>query len=95
MALFAVTCLDKPGALELRVQNRPAHLEYLNSQEPILRLAGPFLDGEGKGCGSLFVVELEDEAAARAFSDGDPFTKLGLFAEVRVHRFSKTMGSWS
>jgi uncharacterized protein YciI len=95
MPQFAIACLDKPGALELRMQNRPDHVAYLGTQTAILRLAGPLLDGAGQMCGSLFVVETEDEAAARAFSDGDPFVKTGVFAEVRIHGFLKTLGSWA
>jgi uncharacterized protein YciI len=95
MALYAITCLDKPGALDLRLAHRPDHLAYLKTQEAAIRLAGPLLDGEGLMCGSLFVVETADEAAARAFSDGDPFVKQGLFGEVRIFGFAKTLGDWS
>jgi uncharacterized protein YciI len=95
MALYAITCLDKPGALDLRLANRPDHVAYLKTQESAIRLAGPLLDGEGRMCGSLFVIEVEDAAAAQAFSDGDPFVKTGVFGEVRIAGFSRTLGSWS
>ena len=95
MAFFAVVCADKPGALEQRLALRPTHVDYLKTQEPIIRVAGPLLDADGKMCGSLFVVEADDIAGARAFSDNDPFTKAGVFARVQVNAFTKTMGSWS
>jgi uncharacterized protein YciI len=95
MPLFAVTCLDKPGHLELRQANRPDHLAYLKTQEAIIRLAGPRFDADGQMCGSLFVVEVDDLAAAEAFSAGDPFRKIGLFGAVEILGFTKTMGSWS
>ena len=51
MALYAVTCLDKPGSLELRLANRPDHLAYAQTSGKV-RLAGPFLDADEKPCGS-------------------------------------------
>ena len=37
--------------------------------------------------GSLFIVDVADEAAAKAFSDGDPFTKAGVFASTKVRKW--------
>ncbi len=94
MALFAITCWDKPGALDERVQNRPDHVAYLKTQLAIIRLAGPQLDDAGQMNGSLFVVEVEDRAAAEAFSAGDPFNQRGIFGKVEIRGFAATMGSW-
>jgi uncharacterized protein YciI len=95
MALFTVVCWDKPGVLDQRIKDRPDHVAYLKTQEPIIRVAGPALDDEGQMCGSLFIVEVADKAAAQAFSDGDPFAQKGIFAKVEIRGFTKTMGSWS
>jgi uncharacterized protein YciI len=95
MALYTVVCHDKPGVLEHRMANRPDHVAYLKTQEAILRLAGPLLDAQDHMCGSLFVVEVADEAAARVFSAGDPFTQRGVFGQIEIKGFNKTMGSWS
>ena len=95
MAFFAVVCADKPGALDQRLAQRPTHVEYLKTQEPIIRVAGPLFDAEGKMCGSVFVVEVDDISGAKAFSDNDPFTKAGVFGAVKINAFTKTMGSWS
>jgi uncharacterized protein YciI len=94
MALFAITCQDKPGHLDLRLERRPDHFAYLKTQEPLIRVAGPRLDAQGQMCGSLFVIEAEDLAAAQAFSAGDPFTAV-LFETVQITAFTKTLGSWS
>jgi uncharacterized protein YciI len=94
MALYAITCQDKPGHLDLRLERRPDHVAYLKTQEAVIRLAGPRLDAEGKMCGSLFVIEVDDLAAAQAFSAGDPFTAV-LFETVQITGFTKTMGDWS
>ena len=95
MALFCITCWDKPGALDERVKHRPDHVAYLKTQESVIRVAGPQLDEAGLMCGSLFVIEVEDLAAAKAFNAGDPFVQRGVFAKVVIQGFTKTLGSWS
>jgi uncharacterized protein YciI len=95
MPLFAITCFDKPGALEARVENRPDHVAYLKTKDAVIRVAGPQLDEQGHMCGSLFVIEVDDLQAAKAFSDGDPFLQRGIFGRVDIRGFTKTMGSWS
>jgi uncharacterized protein YciI len=85
--LFAITCLDKKGALETRLATRPAHLAYLESRQPQLVLVGPVLDADQKPCGSLLVIEAPDQAAAEAFAAADPYAAAGLFAEVSVRPF--------
>jgi uncharacterized protein YciI len=95
MALFAITCWDKPGALDARLANRPDHVAYLKTQEAVIRVAGPQLDEAGQMCGSLFVIEVEDLDAAKAFSAGDPFNRRGVFGKVDIRGFTKTMGAWA
>ncbi len=82
--LFAMICTDKPGSLALRQTNRPAHLDYLRSYEADLQFAGPLLDPEGNPCGSLFVIEAADRAAAETLAAGDPYAKAGLFESTVI-----------
>jgi uncharacterized protein YciI len=84
--IFVFTCKDKPGHLQVRMDNRPTHVEYLNklNAEGTLKFAGPFLDGDGKPCGSLVAVEAADLAAAKDIAANDPFSKAGLFESVTV-----------
>lgn len=88
--LFAFLCTDKPNHLHVRMETRPAHLEWLNGLNAAgtLKMAGPFLDGDGKPCGSLVVVGAEDLAAAQAISAADPYAQAGLFASVEVKPFN-------
>ncbi|HUO22873.1 MAG TPA: YciI family protein [Caulobacteraceae bacterium] len=94
MAHYAVVCHDKPGALPLRTELRPKHREYLASLGEQVLLAGPLLDDQGLMCGSLFVIEAADEAGAEAFSQGDPFRQQGVFGQIEIKGFSRTMGTW-
>ncbi|MCO5733575.1 YciI-like protein [Rhizobium sp. SSA_523] len=90
MALFAFVCTDKPDHLQVRMDTRPAHLDHLNAlnDQGILKMAGPFLDADGKPNGSLVIVEADTIDAARAIADADPYSKAGLFASVDVKPFN-------
>ncbi len=92
MALFAILCKDKPGALDTRLATRPTHLDYLN-QSTGLKLAGALLGDDGNPIGSLLIVEAEDLAAAQAQADNDPFTTAGVFESVEVRAWRVAIGS--
>jgi uncharacterized protein YciI len=72
------------------MDTRPVHLEHLNrlNAEGTLKMAGPFLDAEGKPNGSLVIVSAETIEAAKAIADSDPYTKAGLFESVEVKPFN-------
>jgi predicted RNA-binding protein with PUA-like domain/uncharacterized protein YciI len=72
--LFAFVCKDKPGHLNVRMDTRPEHVEHLNTLNAAgtLKMAGPFLDPEGKPCGSLVIVEADTIEAATAIADSRP-----------------------
>ncbi|MCC5999542.1 MAG: YciI family protein [Pararhodobacter sp.] len=91
MPLFALICSDKPGQQALRLENRAAHLAYLQASGCVVH-AGPFLDAEGAMSGSLVVLDLPDRAAARAWADADPYAQAGLFADVRIETWKKVIG---
>lgn len=88
--LFAFICKDKSDHLHVRMETRPAHLEHLNALNAAgtLKMAGPFLDAEGKPNGSLVIVEVADIDAARALADADPYAKAGLFESVEVRPYN-------
>jgi uncharacterized protein len=84
--LFALTCNDKPGHLQVRLDARGDHVAFLNdlNAKGTLKFAGPFLDADGKPNGSLVVIDVADAAAAREVADADPYAKAGLFASVDI-----------
>jgi len=88
--LFALLCKDKPGHLNVRMETRPTHVEYLNrlNAEGTLSMAGPFLDDEGKACGSLVIVKAETAEEAKAIGAADPYAQAGLFESVDVKAFN-------
>jgi uncharacterized protein YciI len=91
MPLFAITCKDKPGALETRLAARPVHLDYLKASKG-LKLAGALLDETGSPIGSLLIVEADDIAGAQAQADNDPFTAAGVFESVEVRPWRLAIG---
>lgn len=82
--LYALICTDKPGALQVRLDNRPAHLAFLESLGAGMKAAGPFVDDEGKPSGSLVIIEADSRDAAQAIAARDPYALAGLFASVEI-----------
>ncbi|MEM8571178.1 MAG: YciI family protein [Pseudomonadota bacterium] len=89
--LFAITCLDKPGMLETRINNRANHLAYIDETCVVVQ-AGPFLDDAGEMYGSLIILDVEDLDAAQAWADGDPYARAGLFESVEIRVWKKVVG---
>jgi uncharacterized protein YciI len=83
--LFVIIGHDGPDGAALRPKIRPAHLDNLRPLVTAgkVRIAGPFTDGSG----SLIVVDLENEAAATAFAQSDPYMTGGVFERVEVKPF--------
>ncbi len=86
----ALICIDKPGHLAVRQENRAAHLAYIEATG-VVEMAGPFLEG-GAMCGSLVVLEVESIEAARDWAAQDPYAKAGLFARVDIREWKKVIG---
>lgn len=82
--LYAFICTDKPGSLQTRLDNRSAHLEFLNSLGDALKGAGPFLDDHGNMTGSMLLIEAANREEALAISEEDPYARAGLFETVEI-----------
>ncbi len=87
---YVLYCLDKSGHSQMRADNRNAHLDYLKKFGASIHTAGPLLDDAGTGMiGSLLIMDFADRAAVDAFVAGDPYSRAGLFASVRVTPWRK------
>jgi uncharacterized protein len=87
----ALICHDKPGALQVRLDNRAAHLAYL-ADTGVVDLAGPFLDEGGQMTGSMIVLNVDNMQAARDWAASDPYAKAGLFASVTLTEWKRAVG---
>ena len=87
----ALTAHDKAGALDIRKENRPAHLDYLKSTDLVAQ-AGPLLDADGGMIGSLIILDVPDMNAAQNWADNDPYAKAGLFQSVSLTHWNRVIG---
>ncbi|WP_300073135.1 YciI family protein [uncultured Ruegeria sp.] len=88
--LIALIARDKAGALQTRLDNRSAHLAYIE-ETGVVAQAGPLLDGDGM-IGSLIVLDVDDLASAQLWADNDPYAKAGLFDSVELIAWKKVVG---
>ncbi len=97
--LYTIIAEDTPNSLEKRMQARPAHLARLNALQEAgrLLLAGPFpaIDSNDPGVagftGSLIVAEFDNLNAATTWADADPYVAAGVYHQVTVKPFRKTL----
>lgn len=83
---FAVLALDKPDSVDLRLQTRARHLDYMSTFDT--PVAGPLLDDNGDMCGSLVVYDADSLAEVEAIVAADPYQLAGLFASVTIRAFN-------
>lgn len=80
-----------PDIAALRDALRPRHRAWVSSGGNGLArvLTGSALwTAEGAGIGNFGILEAADEAAARAFAQGDPFAQGGVVARVELTRLA-------
>ena len=94
--LFMVVTRDKADSVQLRMDTRPAHLEYLNSAGDRVKLAGPIMStgDEPQPIGSVILIDAASEGAAKIFADNDPYTLAGLFENVEILPWRAALGNW-
>ncbi len=96
---FAIIAQDHPGSLDKRLAARAEHLARLNQlqDEGRLLLAGPFpaIESENPGpagfTGSLIIAEFSAQTDAQRWADSDPYVAAGVYAQVSVKPFRKTL----
>ncbi|GAA3210765.1 YciI family protein [Nonomuraea helvata] len=89
MALFVLTYgyNDTP----LRAECRDDHLAHLNKlfEQGNLVAAGPYTDLTA----GMIVLQAEDETAAQALVDQDPYTRLQVTRDRQLRQWRVTVGS--
>ena len=87
---FLLYALDKDNHLNVRMENRPDHLEFLKAHEgtdsPVrILIAGALRADDGETMiGSVVIVEAENKSAVEDFAQNDPYAKAGLFKSVDI-----------
>ena len=91
---FAISCIDKPGALSLRMKNRQAHLEFIKAHATAVKFAGPYLGEDGETMtGSLIILEADDRATAETFAAADPYAMAELVESVDIRAWKWAIGN--
>lgn len=72
-----------------RMAARPAHLERVApmAADGTLVVGGALLDAAGDMVGSAAVIDVPDEAAARAWIAEDPYAKQGVWQDIEIHPY--------
>ena len=91
--LFVISCEDKPDSLKVRLENREAHLRYLEDFSAELVMPGPYLSKDGQPIGSMLIMEFSDEAELTSFCEADPYQLAGLFQTTKTTRWQRTLPS--
>ena len=92
--LWIITCDATPNMAAAREKAAAAHRAYMQEQKGILVLAGAVRSDDGEVIkGSVLIVNVNSRAEAQAFSDGDPYTKSGVFSNIVITRMTK--GQWN
>ena len=86
----ALICIDKPGHLQTRLDNRAAHLAHIEASG-VVEMAGPFLN-DGQMTGSLVVLNVDTLEQAQAWAAADPYATAGLFDSVMITEWKKVVG---
>ncbi len=90
--MYVVHCQDKPGAQQIRLDNRAAHLDFLKANLAHVVMAGPVQTEDRTGMvGSVLVLDFADRAGLDAFLAEDPYGKAGLFAAITVLPYKKVL----
>ena len=92
MALFVLICHDRPGALEVRMATREAHLAYVRGHTLPIKIAGPILDANDAMAGSILVFDADNQAQVEAFADQDPYALAGLFERREILPWKISLG---
>jgi uncharacterized protein YciI len=100
MLIFAF-CQDSPLAGERRKLHFAAHMDYLRSVMPGIRLAAPLATADGavvsqgeRLIASLFVLEYPSLEAASDSMAADPYTSQDIWRCVSLFTVSDARGTW-
>jgi len=85
---FYVFVLDKPGSMALRARLKDVNRNYVGGFTKNVMVRGPLLSDDGKGeIGTTMLLDFPGMAAARAFLQGAPYNREGLWGQVEFYRW--------
>ncbi|MEL7198146.1 MAG: YciI family protein [Pseudomonadota bacterium] len=94
MPLFCFYCRDGENSETLRALHLKEQRAWMAEHHENYLTAGPLTNAKGEFVGSLLIIDAEDEAAARATVNDDPYVVGGVWQSIRVDRFEPVKGRW-
>ena len=97
MAYFLYSCqdiADRDRAAEIRREQLPDHLAYVEQHMSHYAVAGPNRDADGAYRSSSFVVITDSLEEADSLMAGDPYVVAGLYDSVHGVEFVAVAGEW-
>lgn len=88
---YAIRIIFDPTKPELRDENRPKHIAYLQDNVSKIIAAGPLVKDDGSPYGGLTIVDVPDRAAAEEFRKNDPFSICGYVTDYSIYEWRKTI----
>jgi uncharacterized protein len=94
--VYVVFAYDYPGAEagEHRQRLLHAHLAHVEKVMERILVAGPLSDETGNAVGSLLLLDVPDEAAARAFMAADPYASAPIWERLEIRGYRAAAGRW-
>ena len=90
---YVILRTDKPSSGQIRMDVRPAHIEFLKAAGDKIKLGGATVtDDDQTMTGSFLLVAGDSLAEVEAWAAQDPFNQAGLFAEVAVRPWRYVLG---
>lgn len=84
----ALECLYRPGGVQDRLRIRVTHLDYMIANKGQVVIGGPSMR-DGQLVGMFLLLATDDLSQADAFLAAEPYTRAGLFMEVRKTLFTR------
>jgi len=86
-------CRDNPGTELLLEQLAHAHWSFMDGYADAMIARGPTLTPDRRThTGSMHMVDLPDDEAARAFAFEEPYYAAGVYGEVLIRRWRNELG---
>ena len=94
--LWLVKCTDRDGddVDGLREEHMAGHLAHIEAIVDHIAMAGPLKDPAGeKIVGSMLVYRTDDLEQAKAWLDGDPYARCGIWGAIEWSRLVLAAGT--
>lgn len=92
---YVIVGRDAANSAVPRQQHIAQHLEFVEKSIDRILVAGPLRDpATGANVGSLYVLDVDTEADARALLESDPYYRAGVWATLSVEPFMGAAGKW-